>query len=812
VQRLCDDLREDLGPQGFAWLAACAAYPEIHWGLTLRLGATLVPDARALEGLLPRLARLVWFREAFMPDWLREALLDRLEPAEEDLARVALDALLSGLLETSGDLPLRIALSAPRREQSWPARLRRSLAARRIRAASLLREAPPDSPLRDHVFLSFVSGRRHSKIDPLAPARLLRDLRRGARHWPWTPAGALLLSLLATTLLASRLPLARLDPYEVGDVAVSFLADGSVLAVTSGAYDTPDATEAALSLVHWRSAGGRWSGRRQPLGALAVVDREARPVAMNSTGTRVAWVQPSGRIAAWDVGLGQAIGPPRATGEAGAPARLALSPDGRWLLAGNDGGTSLWDLADDAAPARRLLAGRPDGTVVAPRARTLAFSPDSTAVAVADGSGETMLWSLRTDGRSTGPAWVGVVEGSGAAFGPDSRTLATADGQAIRLWAIQSLLSRASGTTKSDDGASEMRRIDWPGTLALGVFSPDGRLLAAVGSDETVVIWEVSQSRRVGTPVPAGNVFPAVAFNAGSDQIVVGGRSDGTTIWRVPRYPVVTIPVVVHVVYATSEQNISKEQIDSQLVVLNADFRAKNADLSQVPEAFRDRIGDAAIEFRLAKVDPDGQPTQGITRTRTKRASFEPDNSVKHDARGGKDAWPTTQYLNIWVAPLQGVLGYSAFPGDPSEMDGVVIDYRSFGTIGTAEPPRNGGRAATALIARYLNVRHIWGDDMGCQGTDSVDDTPNQAGPNYGKPTFPHVTCDNGPTGDMFMNFADYTDDDTMVMFTKGQVARMRAALDGPRSGLLAPLVTRPPAAARNVRAPVRQPAPAKKY
>ena len=55
---------------------------------------------------------------------------------------------------------------------------------------------------------------------------------------------------------------------------------------------------------------------------------------------------------------------------------------------------------------------------------------------------------------------------------------------------------------------------------------------------------------------------------------------------------------------------------------------------------------------------------------------------------------------------------------------------------------------------------------------------------NTGKPTFPHITCNNGPSGDMFMNYMDYVDDDAMFMFTTGQVARMNATLAGPRKKL----------------------------
>jgi hypothetical protein len=92
---------------------------------------------------------------------------------------------------------------------------------------------------------------------------------------------------------------------------------------------------------------------------------------------------------------------------------------------------------------------------------------------------------------------------------------------------------------------------------------------------------------------------------------------------------------------------------------------------------------------------------------------------------------------------------------------------------------------ATHEIGHWLNLRHIWGEEgMGCNGSDFVDDTPNQEGPNTGAPTFPHVTCNNVPNGDMFMNYMDYTDDAAMYMFTAGQVARMQAALENDRPGI----------------------------
>jgi hypothetical protein len=247
------------------------------------------------------------------------------------------------------------------------------------------------------------------------------------------------------------------------------------------------------------------------------------------------------------------------------------------------------------------------------------------------------------------------------------------------------------------------------------------------------------------------------------------------------------IPVVVHVVANTPEQEISEEQINGQIDVLNADFRARNEDISNIPEVFRDLVADSRIEFFLAETDPDGNPTTGITRTTTDRKSFSSDDAIKSSATGGADAWPADRYLNMWVGKLSGgLLGYAQFPGGPAETDGVVITYTGFGTTGTAEQPFHLGRTTTHEIGHYLNLFHIWGDDgTGCSGSDEVDDTPDQAGPNTGVPTFPHVTCNNGPHGDLFVNYMDYVDDEVMVMFTRGQAARMDVCLDVERKSLV---------------------------
>jgi len=238
---------------------------------------------------------------------------------------------------------------------------------------------------------------------------------------------------------------------------------------------------------------------------------------------------------------------------------------------------------------------------------------------------------------------------------------------------------------------------------------------------------------------------------------------------------VVTIKTVVNVVYKAADQNISDAQIKSQITALNKDFRATNPDKAQTPAPFKGLVTDARVTFKLVKV----------TRTLTAVNAFTFDDKVKKASTGGIAPYQPKTHMNLWVCALTGgLLGYAQFPGGPQATDGVVINYKAFGTTGTAQAPFNKGRTATHEVGHYLNLRHIWGDTPDCSGTDMVADTPNSAGPNFGSPAWPVITCNNGPNGDMFMNYMDYTDDAAMFMFTSQQVLRMRTTLGSARSGL----------------------------
>jgi hypothetical protein len=264
-----------------------------------------------------------------------------------------------------------------------------------------------------------------------------------------------------------------------------------------------------------------------------------------------------------------------------------------------------------------------------------------------------------------------------------------------------------------------------------------------------------------------------------------------------------TIPVVVHVLYNTTAQNISDAQIQSQIDVLNEDFQKLNADVTKTPSAFTSSVANVGIAFTLAKRDPAGNATTGIERKSTTITSWGTDDKMKSTTTGGLNTWPAGSYLNLWVCNLSGgILGYAQFPGGAAATDGVVIRTSAFGRNGSATAPFNLGRTGTHEVGHWLNLRHIWGD-ASC-GTDQVSDTPTQQTSNTGCPSFPRLTCGNTTSGDMFMNYMDYTDDACMYMFSNGQSSRMNAlfAAGGARaslttsSGGTAPGTTPPPTTA----------------
>lgn len=248
-----------------------------------------------------------------------------------------------------------------------------------------------------------------------------------------------------------------------------------------------------------------------------------------------------------------------------------------------------------------------------------------------------------------------------------------------------------------------------------------------------------------------------------------------------------TIPVVFHVIHNYGSENISNEQILDGLEVLNQTFRKQLADTASIVAAFKPIHADCEIEFKLAKLDPDGNCTSGINRIASHLTTIG-DHSVKSLIH-----WPPTKYLNVYiVSNPAGLAGHCVWPADADtipEWDGIVIAHNVVGRIGTSNP------TASVVFAHecghYLNLHHIWGGNnvpefyyypcadpnKDCNIDDLVADTPPTIG--WQSCNLSGASCGN--TVDNVQNVMDYSY--CNKMFTYGQKTRMHACLNDTIAG-----------------------------
>ena len=272
---------------------------------------------------------------------------------------------------------------------------------------------------------------------------------------------------------------------------------------------------------------------------------------------------------------------------------------------------------------------------------------------------------------------------------------------------------------------------------------------------------------------------------------------------------IITIPVVVHVIHngeaIGTASNITDAQVESQITVLNQDFRKK----LDTPGYNSDPVGaDVEIEFVLAKVDPNGNPTNGINHVNMGQSSW---SAVDVDAIvKPATIWDSTQYMNMWSLKFSDntLLGFAQFPDSSglsglsssngaSTTDGVVSSFDVFGSTDLGGPfllaaPYDKGRTMSHEVGHFLGLRHIWGDGNGdqdtnspdCTATDYCEDTPQVGWENY--------DCDNAydtctAAGiDMVENYMDYTTDQCMNIFTLNQKERIETVMtNSPRRNSL---------------------------
>lgn len=283
------------------------------------------------------------------------------------------------------------------------------------------------------------------------------------------------------------------------------------------------------------------------------------------------------------------------------------------------------------------------------------------------------------------------------------------------------------------------------------------------------------------------------------------------------RETIYTIPIVVHVIYNTNSENVHDSVIFNQIQILNDSYGYTNSDTINLRDTFRTIVGPTNIQFELATIGPDGNPTTGITRTETDITEFGDfgfftgDMSglerIKSTIDGGQDPWDQSRYLNIWVADMSlsgitALLGYATPPTNLSNWpsgstdgmsDGVVIQYQAFGSNNPAPLPDFDveGKTCVHEVGHYLGLRHIWGDGD-CSQQDGIDDTPNATANSQeitNCDTLNNTCTDNiGVLGDlpnMQENYMDYSPETCQNAFTLGQAELMRSVIETERWELI---------------------------
>ncbi|MBD2716651.1 T9SS type A sorting domain-containing protein [Microvirga sp. STR05] len=259
---------------------------------------------------------------------------------------------------------------------------------------------------------------------------------------------------------------------------------------------------------------------------------------------------------------------------------------------------------------------------------------------------------------------------------------------------------------------------------------------------------------------------------------------------RILATPDVTVPVVVHVIHQGGASNISDAQVDDAIRILNEDYSKTNRDTADVIAAFQPLYANVGFRFRLAKLDPDGNCTTGITRTYSSLTASA-GNNVKDLIR-----WDPNRYLNIWVVDniASGAGGYAYLPCPGTGIDGIVIRNTQFASIGRSCGSNFCNRSLTHEVGHYFGLPHTWGgtntpgDPANCGLDDGIADTPNTSGVTSGCPSTTYRPCNpnsttgsttpnNNPNG-ILANVQNYMDYATCAkMFTTGQKMVMRASL-----------------------------------
>jgi hypothetical protein len=267
------------------------------------------------------------------------------------------------------------------------------------------------------------------------------------------------------------------------------------------------------------------------------------------------------------------------------------------------------------------------------------------------------------------------------------------------------------------------------------------------------------------------------------------------------------VPLVIHVMHLGEEVGVGSNISDAQIV----------SGITQLNNAFRNVSGqgiDTEIEFVLAKRDPDCNASNGIVRFDASGIAGYASDGVLSDSLGADEVtlkasskWPNDSYYNIWiVSEIEGndggfgTQGFAYFPGTSSNRDGTVILNTAWGNTGTANSWNNQGKTGIHELGHGLNLHHTFklqsasdttfngcppNIDCTAQGDFCCDTDPHKVSSSFTCTDSQINECTGNIYGDVVHNYMDYSDQDCQYMFSQDQIDRMRATLEGTRSGLI---------------------------